>query len=154
MLPTIAEVVEIVHRLDVEILEHVDEARLARIERPIAEVRIGNAPADVLGAQFIEVTVGPAEGSLQNLVQAVEADRQWYFDPAQDLWLDVVERDLETCDAIGGHAASLRRAASDAQFQGKSSSRRLAGWPAMRASTSASQAWGSTSLSLAVTIRP
>ena len=38
------------------------------------------------------------------------------------------------------------------QFQGSSSSRRLAGWSGRRASTSASQACGSTSLSLAVSI--
>ncbi len=38
------------------------------------------------------------------------------------------------------------------QFQGSSSASRLAGWSAMRRSTSASQACGSTSLSLAVAI--
>ena len=38
------------------------------------------------------------------------------------------------------------------QFQGSSSSRRLAGWSGRRARTSASQACGSTSLSLAVSI--
>ncbi len=38
------------------------------------------------------------------------------------------------------------------QFQGRSSCRRDAGWSAMRPSASASQARGSTSLSLAVTI--
>ena len=41
----------------------------------------------------------------------------------------------------------------ECQFHGSSSSRHLAGWDAMRSSTSASQAYGSTSLIFAVTIR-
>ena len=47
----------------------------------------------------------------------------------------------------------MRSALAVAQFHGSRSSRRWAGWSAMRASTSGSQACGSTSLILAVTIR-
>jgi len=57
VLPAIAEVVEVVQRLGAEILKHIDEPRLARIERAFVPIGIGNAPADVLGAQFVEVTV-------------------------------------------------------------------------------------------------
>jgi hypothetical protein len=34
----------------------------------------------------------------------------------------VIERDLEASDGIDGHAASLRRSISTAQFHGRSSS--------------------------------
>lgn len=50
-------------------------------------------------------------------------------------------------------AAWLRGADPGRQFHGSNSSIRWAGCPAMRARTSASQACGSTSFSLAVTIR-
>src|SRR6266446_10653617 len=50
--------------------------------------------------------------------------------------------------------AALAMARRSAQFQGSSSSTRLAGCSAMRARMSASQACGSTSFSLAVTMRP
>src|SRR3954447_15740424 len=53
--------------------------------------------------------------------------------------------------AITGHATSL--AGWRCQFHGSNSSIRWAGCPAMRARTSASQACGSISFNLAVTIR-
>src|SRR5206468_3855632 len=52
-------------------------------------------------------------------------------------------------NATGGYAAALASCAGF-QFQGRSSSIRLAGWSCSRARTSVSQACGSTSLSLAV----
>ena len=63
--------------------------------------------------------------------------------------------------AVGVAAAGRRRfcglaaawRATGLQFQGSNSAIRLAGWSAIRCSTSASHAWGSTSLSLAVLIR-
>ena len=55
--------------------------------------------------------------------------------------------------AGGGHAAIATASRRRAQFHGRSSASRDRGRSAMRASTSASQACGSTSLSLAVVIR-
>lgn len=51
---------------------------------------------------------------------------------------------------VGHQAARARRVLR--QFHGRSSSRRLTGWSAVRARMSASQAWGSTSLSRQVWI--
>jgi hypothetical protein len=42
-------------------------------------------------------------------MQPVEPDRERHLDAAQHHGLDVVERDLEAGDGVGGHAASLRR---------------------------------------------
>jgi hypothetical protein len=50
----------------------------------------------------------------------------------------------------GGPQAAFAAWLGVRQFHGRSSAIRLAGWSGRRASTSASQAWGSTSLSLAV----
>ncbi len=66
---------------------------------------------------------------------------------------------LSTADVPSGTGSrdqaawSTARALIAAQCQGSSSSRRRAGWSAMRASTSASQACGSMSFILAVTMR-
>src|SRR5258708_6508829 len=57
-------------------------------------------------------------------------------------------------DGAGSGHGQAARARACAQFQGNSSSIRLAGWSAIRARTSASQACGSTSLRLAVTMTP
>src|ERR1700757_634278 len=55
---------------------------------------------------------------------------------------------------VRGHAAWAEIVEADGvQFQGSSSSSRWAGWAAMRASTSANQACGSTPFILAETIR-
>lgn len=53
---------------------------------------------------------------------------------------------------VAAHAASVRRGTGFCQFHGRSWSSREAGWSARRRRTSASQACGSTSLSLAVPI--
>src|SRR3954468_17913031 len=65
---------------------------------------------------------------------------------------DVADRE-DGADRRHDQAAWLRAAEFGRQFHGSSSSIRWAGCPAMRARTSASQACGSTSFSLAVTIR-
>ena len=85
-------------------------------------------------------------------MQAIEAYIERHLDAAQDRRLDVVERDLEAGDGVGTHAATLRCSISAAQCHGRSSGSLLCGMSAMRASTSASQACGSTSLSFAVMI--
>jgi len=91
-----------------------------------------------------------AHGRLKHQVQAIEPDRERHLDPALHRRFDVVEGDFEARDAVGGHAARLRRSSFRAQFHGSSSCSRDTGWSAIRRRTSASQARGSTSLSLAV----
>ena len=44
------------------------------------------------------MTVGPAERSLQDEVQAIEFDAERNLNAAQDFWFHVVERDFETGD--------------------------------------------------------
>lgn len=56
-------------------------------------------------------------------MQAVEPDIEQYLDTAEDRRLYVVERDLETGDAVGAHAASLRRSLSAAQRHGSSAAK-------------------------------
>src|SRR3954452_5910802 len=65
---------------------------------------------------------------------------------------DVADRE-DGADRRHNQAAWLRGAEPGRQFPGRSSSILWAGCPAMRAGTSASQACGSTSFGLAVTIR-
>jgi hypothetical protein len=59
----------------------------------------------------------------------------------------------DMCDGVDDQAASLCGAEHGRQFHGKSSSILRAGCSAMRARMSASQACGSTSFNLAVTIK-
>src|SRR5262245_16234269 len=98
------------------------------------------------------MAVGPAHGGLDGQVQPIEPDIEGNLDAAQNRGFDVIERDLEASDGVGCHAASLRRSISAAQFHGKSSSSLWIAWSLRRARTSASQACGSTLLSLAVMI--
>ena len=149
--PAVAEVVEVFQRLRAGILEDVEETRLAGIERAFSPVRVGHAPAHVAGPDLLEMAVGPAHGGLEHQVQVIKPDGQRHLNAAQHCGLDVIEGDLEPDDAVAGHAAAFPSLAW-AQFQGSSSCRREAGWSAIRASTSASQACGSTSFSLAVSI--
>src|SRR3982751_4184725 len=97
------------------------------------------------------MAVGPAQRGLQDQVQTVEAYIERHLQAPHDSRLDIVESDLQARDRWGGcHAASLT--ARLVQFQGSNASRSRMGCSLMRASTSASQACGSTSLSLAVMI--
>jgi hypothetical protein len=90
----------------------------------------------------------------QTAVFREHADRQ-----VEDPLFVFAEQSGDIADRIDGaerrhdQAARLRAAGFGRQFQGSSSSIWRAGCPAMRARTSASQACGSTSFSLAVTIR-
>ena len=126
VLPAVAEVVEIAQRLGSGVFEHVDEFGLAGVERSVGPIGTGKAPARVAGADFEEVAVGPAQRGLERQMQPVELDVGRNLDPTQNLGLDVVERDFEAENG-GGHAASLRRSRSAAQFQGMSSSSRCTG---------------------------
>ncbi len=40
-----------------DILEHVDEACLARVERAVSPIGVGFAPSDVAGADLVEMTL-------------------------------------------------------------------------------------------------
>ncbi len=53
MLPAVAEVIEVFQRPGADILQHVFQSPLARVERSVAEVGIWNAPADVASADLI-----------------------------------------------------------------------------------------------------
>jgi hypothetical protein len=73
------------------------------------------------------MAVGPAHGSLQHEMQAVQADRQWNLEPAHDGRFNIVELDPQVSDRSGGHAARLRLSDGRGQCHGSSSSRRDAG---------------------------
>ncbi len=142
VLPAIAEVIEIDELLCADIFEDVVEPGFAGVEEVAGPISIGiwRTPADITGAQLVEMAVGPAHGGLNGQMQPVEPDVEWHINAAQDCGLDVVEGDLETSDGGGTHAATLRRSISMAQFHGKSSSSLWMGCSPIRASTSASQA--------------
>ena len=57
VLPAVAKVVEVSERFCADILEHVDEACLARVERAVAPIGVGIAPSDVAGADLVEMTL-------------------------------------------------------------------------------------------------
>src|SRR5208282_6810179 len=60
--PAVAEVAEIAQRLCSGAFERVGEPRLARIERAVVgPIGIGEAPADIFGADFVEMAVRPAQ---------------------------------------------------------------------------------------------
>src|SRR5271155_1713817 len=150
--PAVPEIIEILQRFRSNVFGHVAEPSFACIEEVAGPVLIGIGctPADIARADLIEVAVGPAHGRLDGQVQPVESDVERHLDAAQNRGLDVIEGDLEAGDGGGAHAATLRRSAPAAQFHGKRSSSLWILRSLMRASTSASQACGSTSLSLAV----
>jgi hypothetical protein len=122
--PSVTEVIEIDELLRADVFEDVVKLSLARIKEVAGPIRvgIGRAPADVAGADFLEVAVSPAHGRLNGQVQPVEPDVEGCLDTAQDRGADVVERDLEPGDGVGAHTATLQRCIATAQFQGKSSS--------------------------------
>jgi hypothetical protein len=68
------------------------------------------------------VAIGRAHCCLEHQVQAIEPYRPRHLDLAHNYWFDVVKCDLEMGNAVGGHAARLRRFISRAQFQGNNSS--------------------------------
>ena len=119
--PAVAKVVEVFERFGADILQHVAKPGLAGIERPITEVWIRPAPADVARTDLVEMGVRPSQGSLQHEVQAIQAYCQRHLDPAQDGRFDIVELDPQVSDAGGGHAAKLRSSISRGQCHGNSS---------------------------------
>ncbi len=121
VLPAVAEVVEITKSLDARVFENVEELGLSGVERSTGSVGIGQTPSRAAGADFIEMTVGPAERCLQDEMQAIELYAEWNLDAPQDFRLHVVEGDFETGD--GGHAASLTLSRACAQRQGSSAAR-------------------------------
>jgi hypothetical protein len=98
VLPAIAEVVEIDELLCADIFEDVVEPGFAGVEEVTGRISIGvwRTPADITGAQLVEMAVGPAHGGLNGQMQPVEPDVEWHINAAQDCGLDVVEGDLET----------------------------------------------------------
>ena len=86
MLPAVAEVVEIVKGLGSGVFEHVDEPRLASVERSIGPIGSGMAKADVAGADFEEVAVRPAKRGLKRQMQSVELDVGGNLDATQVVW--------------------------------------------------------------------
>jgi len=151
VLPAVPEVVEIAQCFDADVFEHVSKPGFARVKEIAAPVGagIGYASSDIAGADPVEMTVGPAHRGLDRQMQAIEPDGIRYLDTAQNHGRDVIEGDLEASDGVGNHAATLRPPLSAAQCHGSRSWSRPCGMPAIRASTSASQACGSTSLSFA-----
>src|SRR5215211_1866401 len=68
VLPPIAKVVKIGQRLGAFVIDHLQQRRLARVERtrPAVPFGIGKAPAHIASAELPEVAVGPAQHRLQN----------------------------------------------------------------------------------------
>ncbi len=99
VLPAIPEIVKVAERYGARVLDHVGQPRFAGVERPVTLVRVRHAPAGAASPDLVEVAVGPSECRLQHQVQVVKPDRQRHLDLALHLGPDLVERDLEACDA-------------------------------------------------------
>ena len=86
------------------------------IERPVVPAGIGNAPADIAGAQFPQVAVGPTNRRLQHDMETVETNSKWHLNAPHDGGLHVVECNFEARD-IGDsdHAGTLVAASATAQ---------------------------------------
>lgn len=124
VLPSVAEVVEIEQFLGADVFEEVVEASFSCIKEITNPIRIGigRTEADITGADFIEVAVGPAHGGLDSQMQAVKPDVERHLDSAQNCRADAVEGDRKPGDSGGTHAAILQCSPVMAQFQDKSSS--------------------------------
>ena len=72
--PAIAKIIEIVERSGARVLHNAGQRRLARVERPVAPVGVGQAPADTPRPDLVEMGAGPAERCLQRLVQAIKPE--------------------------------------------------------------------------------
>ena len=119
----VAKIVDVSQRHGADNFQHIAKARLARVERTVVPIRVWNAPSHVAGTQLVEMAVAPAHRGLDCQMQAVEPDGERHLDPAQHHRLDIVERDLETGNGVGTHAARLRRPFSAAQRHGSSAAR-------------------------------
>src|SRR4051812_2716619 len=73
------------------VLEDVEEARLAGIERTVSPIRVGHASAHVAGPDLVEMAIGPAHGGLEHQVQAIKPDGQRHLNTAHYCGLDVIE---------------------------------------------------------------
>src|SRR5262245_37048898 len=74
VLPAVAKVVDVSKPFDARFFDHREQRCLAGIERPVVPVRIGNAPADIAGAQFPQMAIGPTDRRLQHEMEAVETN--------------------------------------------------------------------------------
>jgi len=108
--PAITEVVNVCESSDADILEDIDEAGFAGIERPITEivVWIRHAPANVTSPDLVEMAVGPPHRGLEHQMQAIQAHCERHLDPAQDDRFDVIKLNPESGNSHGCHAARLR----------------------------------------------
>src|ERR1019366_9984055 len=138
MLPVVAHVVDIPERLGaaVERFRKFGRAGALDLASPTGVVGIGDAVDHIIDRELPEVIVEPAHGGLDDLVQGLKVGRAAHGDAPPDHRLDIGQFDAQDGEVFrAAHAASL--AAGRSQFQGKSSARRLIGWPlAMRSMTS------------------
>jgi hypothetical protein len=72
VLPAVAEVLEILQRLDADIRESIGQASLAGVERSVAPARIGYAPSHVSSPDLVEMAIDPAYCRLEHQVQTIE----------------------------------------------------------------------------------
>src|SRR5690606_32543149 len=152
--PVVAEVVGVGQLRDAAIDQRAEPYGLSRVGLVAGAIPfgIGDGVALSVGAELEQVIIVERHGRLDDVVQGLERCRQRHLGAPPDGWLPVIELDPDAGDAIGvAHAANLADCAF--QFHGRSSASLLCGVSAMRASTAASQACGSTSLSFAVPIR-
>jgi hypothetical protein len=124
VLPPIAEVVEILQRLDAAIFQDIDEPGLLGVKRTFSEVGVRYTPPNASGSDLIEVAVGPPDRCLKHEMQAIKADGQRHDEPSHHCRLDAVESDFEDSNP-GAHAASALR--SWLQRNGSNSCSRDAG---------------------------
>lgn len=117
--PSVAEVVEVLERECLAVLDRAPEARVADIDAMMLPVRIGDAVLDPAEAELVEMAVGLAQDDLEHDMQAAEPHGDRNLEPTRDLGLNLIERDLEARD--GGHAATGKSARSAFQCQGSSS---------------------------------
>src|SRR5262249_32314579 len=88
-----------------DVVKHVNEPSLARVENVIGPIGVGieRAPSDIAGTNLVEVAVGPTHRSLDRKVQTIEPQCQRHLDAAQNHGLDVVHSDL----SLGPRSAGL-----------------------------------------------
>lgn len=121
MFPAVDEVVEVFERFHADILQDVDKPGFPGIERPVAEVRIRYAPANVACPDLVEVAVRPPHRGLKHQVQTIQADRQRHLNPPQDNGFDVIESDSELDNTGGSHVARLHASWATDQCHGSNS---------------------------------
>ena len=146
----VAKVVEIMNRPGAGILDDVEERGLRPVARPRSRDR--GRPACATSPELVEMAVGPAHRRLQDEVQPVEADLSGTSSRRITAGSTSSSVTLRRAMAAGYSCGDGRGVAPPRPFPRQEFGEPREGRSPMRARTSASQACGSRSLSLAVVI--